>query len=236
MKTIYHNADSRGHAEHGWLSARHSFSFANYYDPERVHFGKLRVLNDDIVAPEQGFGTHPHNNMEIITIPLKGSLEHKDNMGNGSVITEGEVQVMSAGRGVMHSEFNPSEKDEVNLLQIWIFPETRDVEPRYDQRKFDPVSYEGALKTIVNNEEHDDSLFIHQKARLSLSKLSKGQSLDYSLQYPGHGVYIFMIEGKADIEDNQLYGRDALGVWEADNFKITSKDDSFILFLEVPMN
>ena len=236
MKTIYHSADSRGHAEHGWLTARHSFSFANYYDPERVHFGKLRVLNDDIVAPGQGFDTHPHNNMEIITIPLKGSLEHKDSMGNGSVITAGEVQVMSAGRGVMHSEFNPSDKDEVNLLQIWIFPETRDVEPRYDQRKFNPETFTGSLKTIVNNTEHDDSLFIHQKARLSLSKLSDGQELDYSLQYPGHGVYIFMIEGKAIIEDNQLYRRDALGVWEADNFKITSKDDSFILFLEVPMN
>jgi redox-sensitive bicupin YhaK (pirin superfamily) len=236
MKTIYHSADSRGHAEHGWLTARHSFSFANYYDPERVHFGKLRVLNDDIVAPGQGFDTHPHNNMEIITIPLQGSLEHKDSMGNGSVITSGEVQVMSAGSGVLHSEFNPSSAEEVNLLQIWIFPEKRDVEPRYDQRRFDPDSFKGNIKTIVNNNENDNSLFIHQKAVLSLSQLAKGESADYQLHHPGHGVYVFVIEGKANLAGQQLLRRDALGVSETDTFRIESMDDCFILFLEVPMN
>lgn len=236
MKTIYHSADSRGYAEHGWLIARHSFSFANYYDPERVHFGKLRVLNDDIVAPGQGFDTHPHNNMEIITIPLQGSLEHKDSMGNGSVITSGEVQVMSAGSGVLHSEFNPSSAEEVNLLQIWIFPEKRDVEPRYDQRSFDPDTFRGKIKTIVNNNENDQSLFIHQKAVLSLSRLIKGESVDYQLHYPGHGVYIFVIEGQARVEGQMLLKRDALGVTETENIKLESADDSFILFLEVPLN
>lgn len=235
MKTIYHSADSRGFAEHGWLTARHSFSFANYHNPERMHFGKLRVLNDDIVAPGQGFGMHPHNNMEIITIPLRGSLEHNDNMGNGSVITSGEVQVMSAGSGVMHSEFNPSEKEEVNLLQIWIFPEMKDVEPRYDQRKFDPESYRGTIRTIVNNNPNDQSLFIHQKAVISMSRPEAGDSLDYALHYPGNGVYVFMIEGKAKIAGKQLLRRDALGISEAEEIHIEPNKDAFILFLEVPM-
>lgn len=235
MKTIYHSADSRGFAEHGWLTARHSFSFANYHDPERMHFGKLRVLNDDIVAPGQGFGMHPHNNMEIITIPLRGSLEHNDNMGNGSVITSGEVQVMSAGSGVMHSEFNPSEKEEVNLLQIWIFPEMKDVEPRYDQRKFDPESYRGTIRTIVNNNPNDHSLFIHQKAVISMSRPEAGESLYYTLHYPGNGVYVFMIEGKAKIAGKQLLRRDALGISEAEEIHIEPNKDAFILFLEVPM-
>ena len=162
MKTIYHSSSSRGFADHGWLQARHSFSFANYYDPDRIQFGLLRVLNDDIVAPGKGFGTHPHNNMEIITIPLRGQLEHKDSMGNGSVISQGEVQVMSAGRGVLHSEFNPSQTEDVNLFQIWIFPEEKDVEPRYDQREFDQEKYSDNIVPLVNNDMDGDTLFIHQ--------------------------------------------------------------------------
>jgi len=164
MKTIYHPADSRGFADHGWLKAKHSFSFANYHNPDRMHFGKLRVLNDDIVAPGKGFGTHPHNNMEIITIPLRGQLEHKDSMGNGSVITPGEVQVMSAGSGIMHSEFNPSNSEEVNLFQIWIFPDTQDVDPRYDQRKFDPG--EGAHGGAGWIQPGETPVSRHQEGRL----------------------------------------------------------------------
>ena len=236
MKKIYHSADSRGYVDHGWLEARHSFSFANYYDPERVHFGKLRVLNDDIVAPDMGFGTHPHNNMEIITIPLSGKLEHKDNMGNGSVITAGEVQVMSAGTGVMHSEFNPSSTESTNLLQIWIFPERKDVEPRYDQRKFNPEAFANTIKTVVNNSENDNSLFIHQKAVVSLSRAKAGLELDYILHYPGHGVYVFLIEGKIGIEGSILLRRDALGISAADHFTFKALQDSHVLFLEVPMN
>ena len=236
MKTTYYSADSRGYADHGWLEARHSFSFANYFDPERIHFGKLRVLNDDIIAPDMGFGTHPHNNMEIITIPLSGQLEHKDNMGNGSVITAGEVQVMSAGTGVMHSEFNPSPAESTNLLQIWIFPEKKDVEPRYDQRKFNDEAFTNTIKTVVNNSENDNSLFIHQKAVISLSRLTAGKELEYSLHYPGHGVYVFLIEGKIEIDGNILLRRDALGINEAEEVPFKALQDSYVLFLEVPMN
>jgi hypothetical protein len=235
MIKIYHSANSRGFADHGWLQARHSFSFADYYDPERVHFGRLRVLNDDIVAPGKGFGTHPHDNMEIITIPLKGSLEHKDSMGNGSVITAGEVQVMSAGSGIMHSEFNPSPTEEVNLLQIWIFPDQKDVKPRYDQRRFDPDTFMNTIKTIVNNSEQDDSLFIHQQAVLSLGRLTAGHKTSYKVHYPGNGVYIFLIDGKIEVDGTTLLRRDGLGVERASEIPVTVQEDAFALFLEVPM-
>lgn len=236
MKTIYHSASARGFADHGWLKARHSFSFADYYDDEKIHFGKLRVLNDDIIAPGKGFGTHPHNNMEIITIPLKGSLEHKDSMNNGSVIEAGEIQVMSAGTGILHSEFNPSEKEETELLQIWIFPEEKDVKPRYDQRRFNADSFQNTLKTIVNNTENDNALFIHQKAVLALSKASKGFKGEYVIKYPGNGVYVFIIDGKCEVGNTILMRRDALGVTDTNNVLIEAKEDSFILFLEVPMH
>jgi quercetin 2,3-dioxygenase len=236
MKTIYHSASSRGYADHGWLKARHSFSFANYYNPEKMHFGKLRVLNDDIVAPGRGFGTHPHDNMEIITIPLRGSLEHRDNMGNGSVISPGEVQVMSAGTGVTHSEYNPSETEEVNLLQIWIYPEKRDVEPRYDQRRFDPAALTDNIQLVVNNEKDGNSLFIHQKAAISLSKPSTAKVLDYKHKYPGNGVYVFLIEGKIAIGNDVLSDRDALGVFNAGSIEINTIEDAYILILEVPVN
>jgi redox-sensitive bicupin YhaK (pirin superfamily) len=235
MKTIYHPSDSRGFADHGWLKARHSFSFASYYDPERIQFGLLRVLNDDIVAPAKGFGTHPHNNMEIITIPLRGALEHKDSMGNGSIIRAGEVQVMSAGSGVQHSEFNPSQTEEVNLFQIWIFPEAKDVEPRYDQREFDQASYVDKIVTLVNNEKDGDTLFIHQKAAISLSKPSAGTKLTYTNSYAGNGTYVMLINGSISIGDQLLSDRDAIGVWDINEFSVEAKEDSFVLFLEVPM-
>lgn len=235
MKKIYHSANSRGFANHGWLQARHSFSFADYYDPDRLHFGRLRVLNDDIIAPDKGFGTHPHNNMEIITIPLEGSLEHKDSMGNGSVITAGEVQVMSAGSGIMHSEFNPSTTEEVNLLQIWIFPDKKEVEPRYDQRRFNPDSFNNTIKTIVNNSEHDSSLFIHQQAALSLGKFTTRSNPLYELHYPGNGIYIFLIEGKVEVDGTELLKRDGMGIEGESEIPLTVHEDSFVLFLEVPM-
>ena len=236
MQTIYHHADSRGFADHGWLQAKHSFSFANYYDPDRVHFGKLRVLNDDIVAPGQGFGTHPHDNMEIITIPLRGQLEHKDSMGNGSIIKAGEVQVMSAGSGIMHSEFNPSKTEDVNLFQVWIFPEKKGVEPRYDQRAFDREAYIDHIVTLVNNDKSGDTLFIHQKAAVSLSRPIAGKTLTYANRYPGNGTYVMLIEGKISIDENTLEKRDAIGIWDTEEFSLRAEEDSFVLFLEVPMN
>jgi redox-sensitive bicupin YhaK (pirin superfamily) len=235
MKTIYHPSDSRGYANHGWLEARHSFSFAGYYDPERIQFGKLRVLNDDIVAPGKGFGTHPHNNMEIITIPLRGSLEHKDNLGSGSVIKPGEVQVMSAGTGVMHSEYNPSSEEEVNLLQIWIFPEKEGVKPRYDQKGFETESFKDNIVTVVNNDEKGESLFIHQKAAISLAKPGTGKELRYTNRYKGNGNYVFLIDGKIKIGDQVIGKRDALGISETDEFSLVALEDSFVLILEVPM-
>lgn len=236
MKTIFHKADTRGYADHGWLQARHSFSFADHYDPERIHFGMLRVLNDDIIAAGKGFGTHPHNDMEIITISLHGSLEHKDSMGNGSVITAGEVQVMSAGTGIMHSEFNPSAEKETKLFQIWIFPEKKGLSPRYDQKFFDQQSYKNAIIKMVDNEVAGDSLFIHQKAAISLSKPQSGKTLTYKNQYPGNGVYTLLIEGQITVDETTLNRRDALGIWETGGFDLTAKEDSFVLFIEVPMN
>lgn len=236
MKTVYHSADSRGRADHGWLQARHSFSFADHYDPERIHFGMLRVLNDDIITAGKGFGTHPHNDMEIITIPLRGSLEHKDSMGNGSVITAGEVQLMSAGTGIMHSEFNPSAGEETSLFQIWIFPGKKGLNPRYDQKLFDLQSYKNAIVRLVDNEAVGASLFIHQKAAISLSKPESGKTLTYKNQYPGNGVYIMLVEGQITIDGKTLNRRDAIGVWETDDFDITVEEDSFVLFIEVPMN
>lgn len=236
MKTIYHPADSRGFADHGWLKANHSFSFANYYNPDRMHFGKLRVLNDDVVAPGKGFGTHPHNNMEIITIPLRGQLEHKDSMGNGSVITAGEIQVMSAGSGILHSEYNPSDTTEVNLFQIWIFPAEKDVTPRYDQRKYDSATYDNAVRTLVNNETDGDAIFIHQQAAVSLSRLQAGHELTYENNYAGNGTYVMLVNGKIKIGEQVLAARDALGIWDTESFKFKAEEDSYVLFIEVPMN
>ena len=236
MKTIYHPAETRGFADHGWLKAKHSFSFASYYDPERIQFGALRVLNDDIVAPGKGFATHPHNNMEIITIPLRGQLEHKDSMGNGSVITAGEVQVMSAGTGILHSEFNPSSTEDVKLFQIWIFPSLQDVEPRYDQGEYDEAKFGNDVSTLVSNELDGDALFIYQKAAISVSKPEAGTELTYQNRYTGNGVYVMLVGGNAEIGENVLNERDALGVWDTESFKIKAKKDSHILFIEVPMS
>ena len=233
MKTIYHSGDSRGHANHGWLNAYHSFSFANYYNPERIHFGALRVLNDDTIAPGEGFGTHPHDNMEIITIPLSGDLEHKDSMGNSGIIQNGEIQVMSAGTGIQHSEFNHNQNKELKLLQIWVFPNKLDVKPRYDQISL--PEKENELVQIVSPNKDDDGVWIHQDAWFLLGNLKQGWEGEYQLKSKSHGVYAFIIDGKVKIENQELDKRDALGISDTEKFSITVSEDSKVLLMEVPM-
>ena len=238
MKTIIHKADSRGFANHGWLQANHSFSFASWNNPERVHFGALRVLNDDIIAPKMGFGTHPHDNMEIITIPLKGVLKHRDNMNNDwQSVLPGEVQVMSAGTGVQHSEINGSVNDYLSLFQIWIIPQKRNVEPRYDQKTFKAEDRKGKLQTIVSSfdDKNLSGLKIHQDAKLSRLDLTEGETFTYELKSKNHGVYIMTISGKVDITGEILESRDAIGISETDDFSIVSKAESELLLIEVPM-
>ena len=233
-KTVLHKAATRGHANHGWLNAHHSFSFANYYDESRIHFGALRVLNDDIVAAGMGFGTHPHDNMEIITIPLKGDLQHKDNMGNTEIIKQGDVQVMSAGSGVQHSEFNPNKDKEVNLLQIWVFPNKKNVTPRYQQITL-PDAQENKLQQIVSPDSTDEGTWIHQDAWFNIGNFKKGFETTYALHKKENGVYAFVIEGDVTISNQSLNKRDALGIWETENFIVKADSDARVLFLEVPM-
>lgn len=238
MKTIIHKAEDRGFANHGWLQANHSFSFASWYNPEKVHFGALRVLNDDIIAPKMGFGTHPHDNMEIITIPLKGVLKHRDNMGEDWIpVVPGEVQVMSAGTGVQHSEINGSVDEYLSLFQIWIIPEERSVKPRYDQKTFSEDDRKGKLQTLVTsfNDEDDHSLKIHQDAKLSRIDLEAGSSFTYKLKSNAHGVYVMTISGGVSISEFNLNSRDAIGISETSNFEIKATEASELLFIEVPM-
>jgi redox-sensitive bicupin YhaK (pirin superfamily) len=235
MKKTIHKADSRGIQDHGWLKAAHSFSFASYYDPARVHFGLLRVLNDDIVAPAMGFGTHGHDNMEIVTIPLRGSLAHKDSLGSEGVITPGEVQIMSAGTGIRHSEFNASQTEETNLLQIWVFPKERNIEPRYDQRNFDPVDSKNIFQTLVSPNGEGGTMLINQDAYFSIGNFDKEIAISYKINHPGNGAYIFIIEGSAKIEGDELNRRDAIGISEADEFNLLTSKDSKLLVIEVPM-
>lgn len=235
MKKIIHKAESRGHADHGWLNAHHSFSFANYYNPERVRFGLLRVLNDDIVQPGEGFGTHPHDNMEIVTIPLKGELAHKDSTGNKEVIHPNEVQIMSAGSGLTHSEFNNSKTDEVNLLQIWVFPKEKNIKPRYDQKVFEQADRLNKIQTLVSPKD-DNALWINQDAYFSRTDLEKGKEVDYELNTKKNGVYIFVIEGKIEIDGDILLKRDAIGIQETDKINIKAEVKSELLIIEVPLN
>lgn len=239
MNTVIHRADSRGFANHGWLQANHSFSFANYFDKEKVQFGALRVLNDDIIAPKMGFGTHPHDNMEIITIPLSGSLKHRDNMKKEwQSIEAGEVQIMSAGTGVAHSEMNASNDNYLNLFQIWIIPNERNVEPRYDQKRFDKAERQNQLQMVVSsiNNPVDGSLLIHQDAKISRLDLSKGNTFDYKIDGNNQGVYIMTIHGSISIGTDVLEQRDAIGISGTNSFTITSNEDSELLLIEVPMS
>jgi len=236
MKTTIHKADSRGLADHGWLKSRHTFSFAGYYDPQRTRFGLLRVLNDDIVQPAEGFGAHPHDNMEIVSIPLSGELAHKDSTGTKKVIKTGDLQIMSAGSGIVHSEFNNSDTDIVNFLQIWVYPKLKNIEPRYDQKTYDHKERLNKIQTVVSPEKNNGSLWINQDSYFSLSDLDKDAEVRYKIFHPGNGLYIFVINGTVEIEDVKLDKRDAIGLEEIENVKIKSTSDSELLLIEVPMN
>ena len=236
MKTTLFKSGSRGHADHGWLNSYHTFSFAEYHDPERVRFGLLRVVNDDLVSPGEGFGTHPHDNMEIVSIPLQGALAHKDSTGTEKVINTGDVQIMSAGSGLYHSEYNASKTEPVSFLQIWVFPKERDITPRYEQKSFDKAERQNKLQTVVSPVKDDGALWINQVAWFSLANLEKGQSIDYTLNNKASGVFIFLLEGNAEAVGEKLEKRDAVGVTGADSIKINANENSEILVIEVPMN
>ncbi len=234
MKKIIHRSIERGIAEHGWLHSRHSFSFGNYYNPEKMNFGLLRVLNDDIVEPGEGFGTHPHDNMEIISIVLEGKLEHRDSMGNGSVINEGDVQVMSAGSGITHSEFNPSDTEKVKFLQLWIFPNEQGIKPRYDQKRFN-IDGNDVVK-VVAGENNSEGLFINQDASIFRGKLNKDRDFTFNFSKKGHGAYLFVLEGSIILDDITLNKRDAAGISDSEHFSIKSGKDSEFILIEIPMN
>jgi redox-sensitive bicupin YhaK (pirin superfamily) len=235
LKTVLHKADSRGHANHGWLDTHHTFSFGSYHDPERMHFGVLRVLNDDRVAAGMGFGTHRHDNMEIISIPLEGDLEHKDSMGNVTVIREGDIQVMSAGSGISHSEHNKNSDQEVKFLQIWVFPNRKNVKPRYDQITLDPKQLDNQFFQILSPNPEDDGVWIHQDAWFHLGNFEAGKETGYQLKNSGNGLYLFVIEGNVRIGDHDLGRRDGLGIWDTDQIRIKASDRSKLLLMEVPM-
>lgn len=236
MKTTLHPAESRGHANHGWLDSYHTFSFAGYYDPERMNFGVLRVLNDDTVAGGQGFGTHPHDNMEIVSIPLEGDLEHKDSTGTQAVIRQGDIQVMSAGSGIRHSEYNANKDREVKFLQIWLYPRKLNVSPRYDQLSLNLQDRQNRLQQVLSPDPEDEGVWIHQDAWFHMARLDRGTTLEYTLKNPDtHGVYAFVIDGALRMAGNELKKRDGLGVWETKSLDIEALQPAEILLMEVPM-
>lgn len=236
MNIVIHKADTRGHANHGWLNSYHTFSFAGYHNSERVHFGLLRVLNDDIVAPGMGFGKHPHDNMEIVSIPLSGSLAHKDSTGRCEVIKTNDVQIMNAGSGIAHSEMNASNTDEVNFLQLWIFPKEKNIEPRYDQKTFNPIERINKIQTVVSPNKEEAGVWINQDAWFSLANPEHGKELTYQIHLNGNGVYLFIIEGEVEINNETFYKRDGLGISETSEISIKANKNSKLLFIEVPMN
>lgn len=236
MKSIFYPANERGTNDIGWLKAKFSFSFGPYYNPDKVHFGALRVLNDDIITAGAGFGTHPHDNMEIITIPITGALEHKDSMGNIGVIHSGEIQVMSAGSGVTHSEYNHSQTEGANTLQIWLFPKERNIKPRYDQKSFSDVLETNKLvKLISPDKESKDTLWINQDAVFSMGDFEAGQKIDYTISQPGNGVYIFIIEGAVKVNSQVLNKRDGLGVYDTGSLTIETEANTRLLIMDIPM-
>ncbi len=236
MNSVLHKAESRGHANHGWLDSHHSFSFANYHNPERMNFGVLRVLNDDRVAAGQGFGTHPHDNMEIISIPLEGDLEHKDSMGTVATIKEGDVQVMSAGTGIYHSEYNKNLDKEVKFLQIWVFPNKKNVAPRYDQISLKSIKKTNQFYQILSPSPSDEGVWIHQNAWFHLGDFDSDAEVNYRLKDPSNGLYAFILNGNAEIEGQKLELRDGMGLWNTEQVKIKAGSKSRILLMEVPMN
>ena len=233
--TVLHKAETRGHANHGWLNAYHSFSFASWYNPDRVQFGALRVLNDDTIAAGMGFGTHPHDNMEIITIPLEGDLAHKDSMGNAATIKTGDVQVMSAGTGIQHSEFNPNADQQTKLFQIWLFPKTRNVEPRYQQITLDTTEQKNNFAQILSPNPDDAGVWIHQDAWFHLADFEAGFSKNYELKKEGNGIYIFVISGKITVDGQELETRDGFGITDFKTLGIKASTDAKFLLMEIPM-
>jgi redox-sensitive bicupin YhaK (pirin superfamily) len=236
MQTLLHTADSRGHASHGWLNSYHTFSFAGYNNPQRMHFGVLRVLNDDTVAAGNGFGTHPHDNMEIISIPLEGTLEHKDSAGNHGIIRSGDVQVMSAGTGIAHSEKNHSHTEQVKFLQIWLFPNQRNVQPRYDQQSFRTEDCHNQFQQVLSPNPDDAGVWIYQDAWFHLADFDAGFEAEYQVKKPGNGVYVFVLEGDATVAGQALHRRDGFGVWDTASFQVKGDSSTRLLLMEVPMD
>ncbi len=237
MKTYeFHAADSRGAANHGWLQSFHTFSFANYYNPSRIHFGALRVLNDDTVSGGMGFGEHPHDNMEIISIPLEGDLEHKDSMGNTTVIRNGDIQVMSAGTGIYHSEYNRNKDATVKFLQIWVFPNKKNVTPRYDQITMNPADRQNQFQQVLSPNPEDAGVWVHQDAWFHLGKFDQDFSVDYSIKKEGNGLYVFVLSGEFEVDGQVIQTRDGLGIRQASDvsFKALSPGAE-VLLMEVPM-
>ncbi len=234
-ETVLHKAETRGDANHGWLHSRHSFSFADYFDPDRIHFGALRVLNDDQVAPGMGFGTHPHTNMEIISIPLEGDLEHRDSMGNVSVIKSGDVQVMSAGTGITHSEYNKNKDKLVKFLQIWIIPDRTNATPRYDQITLNSKDRHNKLQQILSPSKNDEGVWIYQNAWFHIGKFEKGISSEYRIKAENNGVYAFILSGEVTIEGQRLEPRDGFGVCDTDKISFKAESESELLLIDVPM-
>lgn len=235
MNTVLHKASSRGYANYGWLDTHYTFSFSNYYNPERMEFGALRVLNDDVISAWKGFGTHAHDNMEIITIPLEGDLEHKDSMGNATVIKKDDVQVMSAGKGILHSEYNKNTDKEVKLLQIWIASNKQNVEPRYDQISIKDIEKMNVFYQVVSPNKNEQGVWIYQNAWLHLGNFESGKSDIYHIKKKGNGIYAFILEGEMEIEWQKLYRRDGFGIWDVDQINVKALKDSKILLIEVPM-
>ena len=233
---VLHKANTRGHADHGWLQANFSFSFGSWYNPDRIQFGALRVLNDDIIDEGMGFGTHPHDNMEIITIPLEGDLAHKDSMGNAATIKNGDIQVMSAGTGIQHSEFNPNADLKTKSLQIWLFPNKKNVTPRYQQISLDPADRINTLQQILSPNPEDEGVWIHQDAWFYLGKFDKNSGITYDLKKEGNGVYAFILSGNLTINGHELDTRDALGIQDVNQLAIHTNTAAEILLMEVPMN
>ncbi len=235
MKKTIHKSNTRGFANHGWLKATHTFSFAGYYDPDRTRFGVLRVLNDDIIEGGMGFETHPHDNMEIITIPISGALEHKDSMGNHGVINAGDVQVMSAGSGVQHSEFNANPDIDANTLQIWLFTKIKNVEPRYQQISLKKEEMKNKFLQVVSPDPEDKGTWIHQDAWFHLGEFNSDSEIKYDIKKQNNGAYIFIIEGSAIIEDEKLEKRDGIGIWDTDKINLKISEGSKVLIMDVPM-
>jgi redox-sensitive bicupin YhaK (pirin superfamily) len=234
--TIIHKADGRGHANHGWLSSYQTFSFGSYYNPQAMNFGALRVLNDDTVSGGMGFGRHPHDNMEIISIPLEGDLEHKDSMGNAAIIRKGDIQAMSAGTGIYHSEQNAHENEQVKFLQIWIYPNQKNVEPRYDQLTLNLADRRNRLQQVLSPNPDDDGIWIYQNAWFHMGKFDSGKSVSYNLKDPAYnGVYAFILSGEVTVNGEKLGTRDGLGSWNMEALDITADTEAEFLLMEVPM-